>query len=125
MYDLPSQGGQILCPFGRILLAYQKDSVALKSHITIYVGKNSKKEAFDEISSGFLCSFLPEGEDYTRIKWPIDNQKVIVFDTGGIDEVKLKKFCLYLLRFDPSILFLSSEEYQSEIFKPTGSKCHG
>jgi hypothetical protein len=119
MYKSSSQEDRLtLCPFGRILLAYQQDNVSLKSYITIFIGDQAKQSAFDDVRQGFLASFLPFGEDPTSFKWPIQNQKIIVFDTGATLQADANRLCLHLLKQEPKIIFLHSSKYLSKILLP-------
>lgn len=116
---------KILPPYGRILQAYQQESVHLQIPIWIYVGKSAKEDAFHEKRMGFMCSYLPYGEDFSRYKWPIEEQKIIVQDTGGMSNIDLKKFCIYLIKFNPRVIFIYSEEHPNELILPQGRSYNG
>jgi hypothetical protein len=125
MSESPQHGSLILAPFGRILLAYQQDNVCLKHPITIFVGKDGKERAFEECRQGFLSSFLPFGEDFKRLKWPIKDQKIVVQDTGNTEEIELMRFGVHLLSYQPRVIFIYSDKYPSQLLLPTGSQYHG
>jgi len=120
-----AQGSQKLPPFGRILLAYQQESIRLNSHITIYVGKDGQDEAFAEKRAGFLATFLPYGDDFRSYKWPVSEQKLIVQDTGAMKAVDLTKFCFYLINSGARVVFLYSDEHPNELILPPGGTYNG
>lgn len=116
----------LLPPFGRVLLAYQQESIRLDFTIYIFVGKNARKEAVSCKKTGTLCSFLPYGESSKKYKWPIKEQKIIVLDTGFSRHIELKKICHHLLNvYQPRVIFLHSEDYPNEIFLPKGVEYNG
>jgi hypothetical protein len=106
-----------LCPFGHILRAYQKESVWLDFSLYLFIGKHSKETAFSHKKLGALCTFLPYGDDYTQYEWPIDHQKVIIFDTGGMLSKTIKMLCYHLVsEFNPAVLFTYSEVLPNQIY---------
>jgi hypothetical protein len=120
MYKDYSQGRKILAPFGRILLAYQNDSVRLKNQIWIFAGQKSKEQSFYETSMGLLSSFLSHQDDFNHYIWPVKDQKIILQDTGGFEESYLKKFSLHLLDCGALCVFLYSTRFPSEAFTKKG-----
>ena len=106
-----------LPPFGRVLAAYQQENIQLNFPIYIFVGKNSSRGRFRlRKKMGTLCTFLPVGEDFTRYEWPVNNQKVILYDTGDLSMDQLKKMSLILLNFKPSLIYIWSENCPDQIF---------
>jgi len=105
-----------LPPFGRVLAAYQQENIRLDFPIYIFVGKNASEEGFAQKKMGTLCTFLPAGEDFTRYEWPVNNQKVILYDTGGLSMEQLKKMSLILLKFKPNLIYIWSESYPDQFF---------
>jgi hypothetical protein len=92
----------ILPPYGRILLAFQEATIRLQFVLYLHVGKNSKEDAYADISMGTFCTFLPYGDDYKKYNWPVQRQNVCVFDSGETEEGLIKKMCLYLFQnFNP------------------------
>ena len=105
-----------LPPFGRVLLAYQEESIKLEFPIYIYVGKEAKDEAYTQKRMGTLCSFVPFTDYVSHYAWPILNQKIIVYDTGGLSRLALHKICFQLMKFKPRILYLWSSEHPCQFF---------
>jgi len=87
---------KILPPFGKILLAYQKESIRLEFPLYIFVGKNSKEEAITHQQMGVMATYLPYGDAYQKYDWPIGDQTVVVVDTGCTVSLWLKKMKYYL-----------------------------
>lgn len=114
-----------LPPFGKVLLAYQQESIRLDFPLYIFVGKNSKEEACAQKRMGTLCTFLPYGDDYATYNWPIANQRVIVVDTGFMSSIGLKKMCYGLLTYNPSVIYLHSDAMQHDLFRPTRRVSNG
>jgi hypothetical protein len=109
-------------PFGRILAAYQAEAIRLEFPIYLCVGKYGKENAYDYKKTGALATFLPYGDDYKKYKWPIENQKVIVMDTGFSSAISIKKMCHHLLSlFKPRVIFLYSDSIPNELFLPHGA----
>lgn len=109
-----------LPPYGRILNAYQQDSIRLEPTLYIYIGKNAFRYAKKDLENAILATYLPYGEDFTQYDWPIKNQKVILTDTDLITVSHLKRFALHLVKFNPRILFISSSYHQiHELIKDT------
>lgn len=125
MNDYHSQGSRPLPPFGRVLLAYQQESIRLDWHITVYVGKNSKDQAFVDKRAGQLATFLPFGEDFNNYRWPVREQKLIVLDTGSMKEIYLIKFCLHLIDAGAHVIFLYSEQHPNQLILPAGRQYNG
>ena len=105
-----------LPPFGRVLKAYQQENIRLDFPIYIFVGKNASEEGFAQKKMGTLCTFLMDGEDFTRYEWPVNNQKVILYDTGGLSMDQLKKMSLVLLNFKPNLIYIWSENNPDQFF---------
>lgn len=106
-----------LCPFGRVLLAYQKEAIRLEPPLYIFIGKKSKEFAYAYKKWGTLCSFLPFEDDYFKYEWPVDGQKLIIFDTGDFSRIMLKKFCYHLQKIsNPRVIFVHSEKHHPEIY---------
>ena len=101
--------------FWTVLAAYQQENIQLNFPIYIFVGKNSSGEGFRSEKMGTLCTFLPVGEDFTRYEWPVNNQKVILYDTGDLSMDQLKKMPLILLNFKPSLIYIWSENCPDQI----------
>lgn len=114
-----------LPPFGRILQAYQEQKVRLDYSIYIYVGKVAKDHAFADIKCGSIATFLPYGENGLLYRWPINEQRLAVIDTGGMAIFALKHFCCHLMSFNPRVIFLHSEEHPNELFLPQGRSYNG
>jgi|GEM_PF-2963527 hypothetical protein len=106
-----------LPPFGRVLLAYQQETIRLDHPIYIYIGKEARDEAYTQKRMGTLCSYLPNNDDVSRYTWPIYGQHIIVYDTGGLSSTTLHKICFHLLRFGPRVLYFWSEEHPCQFFK--------
>ncbi len=116
----------LIPPFGRILLAFNQENIKLDVSISIFVGQHSRYEAITSKKLGALCTFLPFGDDYQRYHWPINNQKIIVEDSGGNSAIYLKKMCLYLLStHNPRVIFLYSNSVPNELFLPKGASYNG
>jgi hypothetical protein len=109
----------LLPPFSRVLLAYQQERISLEFPIYIYVGKEAKDEAFAQKRFGTLCSFLPFNDDVIRYRWPIKDQKIVVYDTGSMPLVSLQKICLKLLTFEPRLVYLWSQIHPCQFFNLT------
>lgn len=106
-----------LCPFGHVLLAYQKESIRLEFSLYIFIGKHSREEAFTHKKMGVLCSFVPFGDDCSRYDWPINGQKVIIFDTGGVSINDIKMICHHFVTaFKPAVLFTYSAMLPNQIY---------
>ncbi len=103
-----------LPPYGRVLAAYQQENIRLNFPIYIFVGVNASEEAFAQKKMGTLCTFLPVGEDFTRYEWPVNNQKVILYDTGGLTMDQLKKMSYALLNFKPNLIYIWSESHPDQ-----------
>lgn len=101
-----------LPPFGRILLAYQQDSIPLDPTIYIFIGKNGFNDAKAHLQLGTLATCLPYGENFTDYNWPIKDQKVILADSDHITLNHLKLFGMHLLRCEPRILAIHSTHHQ-------------
>lgn len=116
----------LIPPYGKVLIAYQQESIRLDFPIYIFVGRYAKEQAIAHKKTGTLCSFLPYGDLYEKYNWPIKNQKVIVVDTGFTVEIMLHKLCFHLLdTYLPRVIFLHSETYLNEIFLPQGETYNG
>ena len=113
-----------LPPFGRILQAYIEEKVKLSVPIWLYVGKDAKDIAFAEKRTGNLCTFLPFKDDVARYRWPVENQKIVIEDTGGMSHVELKRICYVLLKYKPRIIYLYSEKNSSQLILPPGRSHH-
>jgi hypothetical protein len=106
-----------LCPFGNVLLAYQKESIRLDFSLYIFIGRQSREQAYKNKSMGVLCTFLPFGDDYSRYDWPINGQKIIIFDTGGVEINDIKRICHHFVTaFKPAVLFTYSEMLPNQIY---------
>jgi len=111
-----------LPPFGKILQAYQEESVKLAVPIYIYVGKNSKEECIAQKKYGTLCCFLPFGESHLNYRWPVFNQKLVIEDTGNIPARELKRMAADILqKYQPRVIFLYSISHKSHLFLPEGA----
>lgn len=120
----PSKEKLSLPPFGRILQAYLEESVHLSIPIWVYVGKNAKEIAFAEKRMGFMCTFLPFGDDVSRYRWPIEGQKIIIEDTGDMSHVELKRICYVLLKYKPRLMYLHSDKHSNQLILPPGRTYH-
>jgi hypothetical protein len=110
-----------LPPFGRVLLAYQHESIRLDFPLYIFVGKNAKEEAYSHKKAGSFCSYLPYGDSFEKYNWPIKDQKIVILDTGFTVKLALHKMCHYLLEtYSPRVIFLHSDTHTNEIFLPKG-----
>lgn len=105
-----------LPPFGRVLAAYQQENIQLNFPIYIFVGNNASEEGFAQKKMGTLCTFLPVGEDFARYEWPVNNQKVILYDTGGLSIKQLQKMSLILIKFKPNLIYIWSESNHDQFF---------
>lgn len=115
-----------LPPFGKILDAYSQENVHLERPIFIYVGKSAKEEAIAQKKMGTLCCYLPFGDDQSKYRWPIKNQKVVIEDAGSNSENFLYKMCLDLIQFYiPKVIYLYSEKYRNQLFLPQGASYNG
>ena len=101
-----------LPPFGRILIAFQQDSVPLDPTIYIFIGKNSFSDAKAHLQQGTIATCLPYGEDFKQYDWPIKDQKVVLTDSDHITLNHLKLFGVHLLNFKPRILAIHSTYHQ-------------
>jgi hypothetical protein len=106
-----------LPPFGNVLNAYQKESIRLEFSIYLFVGKEAKEEAYSAKRLGILCTYLPYGDDYKKYNWPFENQKVIVFDTGGLTLPTIKRICFHIYNhYNPSLVYFYSENFPMDLF---------
>jgi hypothetical protein len=107
----------ILPPYGKVLIAYQQESVRLEFVLYLFVGKQGRQEAYLNKASGTLCTFLPYGDDYKKYNWPIENQSVCVFDAGQNEAGLMKKLCLYLFEnFNPRTVFTFSDDTNNSVY---------
>lgn len=116
----PNQKLRKLPPFGKILAAYQAESISLEWQIYVYVGKDAKNNAYVAKRQGSLATYLPYGDDYKAYKWPVHEQKIVMQDTGGMNQIELVKFSFYLLNNGARVVFLYSDEYPHELYLPKG-----
>ena len=105
-----------LPPYGRILLAYQQESIPLDFSITIFVGNRARELCFNYKKAGSMASYLPDGENFESFNWPIRNQKIIVSYSKDVTPVMIKLFCLHLLTFSPRVIFYSDGETNHQLF---------
>jgi hypothetical protein len=105
-----------LPPFGRILEAYQQESIKLEYAIYIFMGQSASLAAYRHIKTNILCTYLPEGHDFHDYDWPIGNQKIVVQECGVVVLEDLHKFCLHLATFAPRVLFLHTNQHQNQRF---------
>jgi len=87
-----------LPPFGKILYAHQLETISLEFPIYIFVGRYAKEEACKNKSHGVMSSYIPVGSKFEDFYWPIQNQKVILFDTGSSSLIGLNKLCFQILK---------------------------
>lgn len=91
--DLP------LPPYGKIIKAYSDSKVDFHTGLRIFVGKNAKEIAQNEIRRFCMpCTYLPYGDSYEKYHWPIEGQEIILRDFGLVSVNFLKKMCIYLLQ---------------------------
>ena len=108
----------MLPPYGKILLAYQNESITLKNSIYIFVGKNSFKECKIQKEFGVLSTCIPEDKSYSQYEWPIKNQAIVLCDCGGMDLVELKKITFNFLHQGARSVCLFTELAPLEVFTP-------
>lgn len=107
---------RLLPPFWHILKAYQQDAIRLEFPIYIFVGKDADQEAYAQKKWGTYCTYLPNGEHISRYEWPIQGQKVFLYNTGGVPMPELKKMVLALIKFHPRQVLIFDEHHDVQIF---------
>lgn len=106
-----------LCPFGNILIAFQRNHLKSKAPIYIYVGQNAKIAAISELELGTLATYLPYNVDFQRFEWPIKNKNVVVIEYGNSIKRAIFKFCLHLKQSKPNVIYLHSESFGNYFFQ--------
>jgi hypothetical protein len=115
-----------LPPFGLILEAYCNSKVRLKQPIRIYLGTPSKEYAYHEMSFGIMCTYLPDNMDYKNIRWPVQNQNVIIYDTAKRDSQYATQLAFFLQdHYQPNTIAIQSESFPLQLITPAGVKHHG
>jgi hypothetical protein len=105
-----------LPPYGQIINAYLQECIKLKRHITIYIGKGAKQDAYHDKINGGLCMYLPAGESVKDYFWPIYGQSIIVDHCGDLTPAIAKKICFYFIEFhQPKILWLQYDNSTYDI----------
>jgi hypothetical protein len=106
-----------LPPFGNVLLAYQKETIRLQFPLYIFVGRTAFKDACESKKVGILCTCLPYGEDFNNYDWPVNDQHVIIYDTGKSSAIGIKKFCYHLQKVSkPRVIFVHSEDLPLQVY---------
>lgn len=114
-----------LPPYGRIVAAYQQESIKLEFPIYIYVGKSGKSEAYAQKRIGTMCMYLPYGDSADQYQWPIENQKVVIMDTGCSVPMSLRRMAAHLLTYKPRVIFIYEDGMPGELIVPKGETYHG
>lgn len=104
-----------LPPYGAIVKAFLSFSV--NSSIYIYCGKTAWEDAKASISNAIPCLCLPFGKKPNEYFWPVQNGRFILFDTGGMTVIDLKKICLTLIDSGAKSVFLYAENAPLELFE--------
>jgi len=98
-----------LPPYGLIVSQYQKEAIRLEFPVYIFVGKDAFHNAKLEKSIGGMAMALPPDKEVTQFTWPINDQKIVVIDTGDMTANALKRICFNLLTHNPRVIFLYSD----------------
>ena len=104
-----------LPPYGRIMQAYQDAKIFPErdSYIfgwDIYAGTNAINDAKETMTSfhkntNHVACYLPWGHDYTEYRWPIIDQNIFLYNSGGLSKNFIKKMAIFLFQtYQPKIL---------------------
>ena len=85
-----------LPPYGKILDAFQSSKIPLRETIFIYTGKHAREIAYEVLRDRIPACYLPYGDDFRNFRWPIENQDVIIDDTGLSSIPMLRQMTLFL-----------------------------
>lgn len=96
-----------LPPYGDIVSSFLKFNV--KSSIYIYCGKKAWEDAKASIESAIPCLYIPFKKNPNDYFWPVKNGRFILFDTGGLTLIELKKICLSIIDGGARSVFMYTE----------------
>lgn len=96
-------------PFAELMQAFIKLSIEYKTHITIFCGKSAWKSAKDYISHGSLALCLPPADNPEDYSWPVNGFNIILFDTGSMSLLGLKRAAYSLLKGGAKLVHIYSD----------------
>lgn len=117
------QATKPLPPYGAILEAYRKEAIRLEFPVYIFIGLNAFQEAKFNKQAGIMASCIPYGNSIDMYRWPIEGQRIILCDSGGVTEATCRYAAAQLLKAGASQVTLYSENFPLDIINQ--GKDHG
>ena len=97
-------------PFGAALHHLRLDMPNIKSAIYLFCGKDSYQEAKKMCQNGYLALSLPYPKKIEDFAWPIKGLNLIVYDTGSMSALHLKRICYEVLQEGAKVVGLYCEK---------------
>jgi len=107
-------------PYCNVLLAHLKAVKILKTQIMIYCGSLSFPYAKELISHGGIGIAFTKEMNPSDYFWPVENNNVILDDTGDFPQEKLIELGCHLINYNPCLIVIRSESKNiMEIIDPS------
>lgn len=100
-------------PFGAELHKLRTTNKYFDSCPYLFVGKNAIEEAKSFFESGFISLCLPMGKSIGDYMWPVHDLKIILYDTGSMANLGIKRIAYDLLKLGASVVVLFNPRDQS------------
>lgn len=85
-------------PFGAIFHQMVSLKIKIKYSPFFFCGKYAYEEAKNSLEHGQLALCLPGGQVFDDYAWPVNGLRLILFDTGQMSAIGLKKLAYSILK---------------------------
>lgn len=96
-------------PFGEVIAAYQLYAHKFTGTLYIYTGTNAVIHAEHNFLLQEVCTYVLPGQDHLDFEWQVKGMRVVIVDTGGQSELKLKKFAATLLSSKAMVVVIHTD----------------
>lgn len=103
------QGNKPFAPFGAVICQLRLELKSIQTSPYIFVGRYAEQEARKFWTQGYIALCLPIGKNVTDYSWPVKDLSLIIYDTGSMASLGLKKIATHLLRCGAKITAIFSE----------------
>ena len=95
-------------PFGAILDQLLSENIKPRNSIFLYCGKIAESEAKKSLANGHIALCLPYGKTVSDYRWSIQGLRLIVYDTGSMSSINLKRISYELLKLGAHMVVVQS-----------------
>lgn len=99
-------------PFGDVLHLLRSNKIQFKFALFFFCGRYAYKEAKEVIEGGQFALCLPFGQSLENFSWPIADMRLVLYDTGDMSLVNLKKIAYGLLELKVNLVAIHSPDHK-------------